>query len=140
MISFLPGPHSPGRLDSTVCSSDPRVQGLSTPLARLTAGPAYTARPPPSGGGAAEQQRGGDRECGQPAEADQQRPGFLEAGGECAVDEQAGAAVAGQVGGLVGGFAAQHRALPDADVPERDEEGDEHSGVGLRLAPTKLAV
>lgn len=43
----------------------------------------------------AEQPRGGDRKCGQPAEGDQQRPGFVEAGGQGAVDEQAGAAVAG---------------------------------------------
>ena len=69
----------------------------------------------------------GQRQDGEPGQADEQRPGFVEVGGEGSVEQDAGSAVAGQQPRQGGGLGVEHRALHDADVKQRPEKCDEHA-------------
>ena len=73
---------------------------------------------PPSGRGMAEQQRGRGRECSQPDRAISSARVSSKLAVSAPSMNKRVPPVAGQVRGPVGGFAAQHKALPDADVEE----------------------
>src|SRR5215470_11118188 len=76
----------------------------------------------------AEQQGGGRGGSGEPGEGYEQRAGLAEAGGQDCVGEDAEAAVAGQEVCPGRRGRAEHGVLGDAQVEERDQEGDQDPG------------